>query len=77
MKQKPSPSAPVWKPDSVRRSCNHYLSRSYHIALLRREQNIIQIAEKHIDPTGIRSMIDTASRNMGIAAGASGKDAPC
>ena len=59
------------------RSCNHYLSRSYHIALLRREQNIIQIAEKHIDPTGIGSMIDTASRHMGIVAGASGKDAPC
>ena len=58
-----------------RRRLNYYSrGRSYNISLLRREKYVIKIAEKYIDPTGIGSMIDTASRHMGIVAGAAGQD---
>ena len=49
---------------------------SDNIALFRREEDVIEITEKHIDPAGILTVIDVPSRDMSAVTGASGKDAP-
>ena len=45
-----------------------------HIALLRREEDVIKIAEKDVDTAGIGTVIDMASGYMGIVTGAAGQD---
>ena len=49
---------------------------SDNIALFRREEDVIEITEKHIDPAGILTVIDVPSRDMSAVTGASGEDAP-
>ncbi len=49
---------------------------SNNIALFRREEDVIEITEKHIDPAGILTVIDVPSRDMSAVTGASGEDAP-
>ena len=45
-----------------------------YIALLRREEDVIKIAEKDVDTAGIGTVIDMASGYMGIVTGAAGQD---
>ncbi len=52
---------------------DHDRSGGYDIALLRREENVIQIAEKDISSIGIRAVIDMPSGDVGIVTGTSGK----
>ena len=49
---------------------------SDNIALFRREEDVIEITEKHIDPAGILTVIDVPPRDMSAVTGASGEDAP-
>ena len=49
---------------------------SDNIALFRREEDVIEITEKYIDPAGILTVIDVPSRDMSAVTGASGEDAP-
>ena len=52
---------------------DHDRGGGYDIALLRREENVIQIAEKDISSIGIRAVIDMPSGDVGIVTGTSGK----
>ena len=49
---------------------------SDNIALFRREEDVIEITEKYIDPAGILTVIDVPSRDMSAVTGTSGEDAP-
>ena len=52
---------------------DHDRGGGYDIALLRREENVIQIAEKSVYSTGIFPVIDMPSGDVGIVTGTSGK----
>ena len=57
---------------------NHrFWRRSNYISLFRREKYVIKIAEKSVNPTGIFSVINMSSGDMGVITGTSGKKAPC
>ncbi|MBE6384035.1 MAG: hypothetical protein E7048_00060 [Lentisphaerae bacterium] len=49
----------------------------YYIPLLWREKYVIKIAEKSVNPTGIFSVINMSSGDMGVITGTSGKKASC
>jgi hypothetical protein len=69
------------------RSCNHYRfwrrlnyysrGRGYNISLLWREKYVIKVAEKSVYSTGIFSVINMSSGDMGVITGTSGKKASC
>ena len=61
-----------------RRRLNYYSrGRSYNISLLWRKKYVIKIAEKSVNPTGIFSVINMSSGDMGVITGTSGKKASC
>ena len=67
-----------------RRRCYYNRARSHNdwrgccnISLLRREKYIIKIAEKSVYSTGIFSVINMSSGDMGVITGTSGKKASC
>ena len=61
-----------------RRRLNYYSrGRSYNISLYRRKKYVIKIAEKSVNPTGIFSVINMSSGDMGVITGTSGKKASC
>ena len=61
-----------------RRGLNYYSrGRGYNISLFRREKYVIKIAEKSVNPTGIFSVINMSSGDMGVITGTSGKKASC
>ena len=79
----PSPFPPVitvFRDHDHRCRCRHdhrwRRRRWYHISLLRREKDIIQITEKDVDSAGIFAVVDMPPRHMRFVTGASGKDAP-
>ena len=51
--------------------------RSNYISLFRRKKYVIKIAEKSVNPTGIFSVINMSSGDMGVITGTSGKKASC
>ena len=57
---------------------NHrFWRRSNYISLFRRKKYVIKIAEKSVNPTGIFSVINMSSGDMGVITGTSGKKASC
>ena len=51
--------------------------RSNYISLFRRKKYVIKVAEKSVNPTGIFSVINMSSGDMGVITGTSGKKASC
>ena len=55
----------------------HYRCGGYDITLLRRKEYVVKIAEKSVNPTGIFSVINMSSGDMGVITGTSGEEASC
>jgi hypothetical protein len=56
---------------------HRFWRRSNYISLFRRKKYVIKIAEKSVNPTGIFSVINMSSGDMGVITGTSGKKASC